>query len=83
MKKPLHDFMIGQFKRTFQIIYLNGIYSFLYVYVYYIWCYLCRKHIYGVNYAGNGINPIKKNPGFLIISSLILSSRLLYERTGN
>ena len=34
MKKHLHNFMIGQFKRTFQILYLDEICCFLYVYVY-------------------------------------------------
>ena len=34
MKKHLHNFMIGHFKRTFQTIYLDEICCFLYVYVY-------------------------------------------------
>ena len=34
MEKHLHNFMIGQFKRTFQILYLDEICCFLYVYVY-------------------------------------------------
>ena len=34
MKKHLYNFMIGQFKRTFQTIYLDEICCFLYVYVY-------------------------------------------------
>ena len=61
MKKHLHNFMIGQFKRIFQIIYLYEIYCFLFVYVY-IWCYICRKHICDVNCAGNGVNQIEKKP---------------------
>ena len=32
-------------------------------------CYLYRKHIYGVNYAGNKVNPIQKNPGLLFLHS--------------
>ena len=40
-----------------------------------------RKHIYGVNYAGNNINQIEENPGLLIIFSLILSNPHLYEMT--
>ena len=59
MKKHLHNFMIGQFKRIFQIVYLDEIYCFLFVYVY-IWCYICRKHICDVNCAGNGVNQIEK-----------------------
>ena len=39
--------------------------------------------MYDVNYAANNVNQIEKNPGLLIISSLILSSLHLYERTGN
>ena len=39
--------------------------------------------MYDVNYAANNVNQIEKNPEFLIISSLILSSPYLYERTGN
>ena len=38
--------------------------------------------IYGVNYAQSNINQIEKNPGLLIISSLILSNPHLYEKTG-
>ena len=34
MKKHLHNFIIGQFKRTFQTIYLDEICCFLYAYVY-------------------------------------------------
>ena len=59
MKKHLHNFMIVQFKRIFQIIYLDEIYCFLFVYAY-IWCYICRKHICDVNCAGNGVNQIEK-----------------------
>ena len=50
-------------------------------------------YIFGVTYAGNiyvilivqetVLIRLKKNPGFFIISSLILSSHHLYERTGN
>ena len=39
MKKHLHNFMISQFKRTFQTIYLDEICCFLYLYVY------IRKHM--------------------------------------
>lgn len=39
--------------------------------------------ICGVNYAGNTVNDIEKNPGLLIISSLILSNSHLCKRTGN
>ena len=46
--------MIRQFKRRFQAPYLEEICKCLYVYVY-IWRYLYRKHIYGINYAGNNI----------------------------
>ena len=42
MKKHLHNFMIDQFKRIFQTIYLDGTCCFLYVYV-----------LYGVIYTGN------------------------------
>ena len=52
--------MISHFKRTFQAIYLDEICCVLYVYVY-IWCFLYREHIYGVNYARNNINQIEKN----------------------
>ena len=38
---------------------------------------------YGVNYSRNSTNQIEKNPGLLIISSLILSNPHLYDRTGN
>ena len=40
-------------------------------------------NIYGVNYSRNNTNQIEKNPGLLIISSIILSNPHLYERTGN
>ena len=80
MKKHLHNFMISQFKRTFQTIYLDEICCFLYLYVYIV---LFIQETYGVNYSRNNTNQIEKNPGLLIISSLILSNPHLYERTGN
>ena len=39
--------------------------------------------IYGVNYSQNNTNQIEKNPGLLIIYSLVLSNSYLYGRTGN
>ena len=80
MKKHLHNFMISQFKRTFQTIYLDEVCCFLYLYVYMV---LFIQETYGVNYSRNNTNQIEKNPGLLIISSLILSNPHLYERTGN
>ena len=80
MKKHLHNFMIRQFKRTFQTIYLDEICCFLYLYVYIV---LFIQETYGVNYSRNNTNQIEKNPGLLIISSLILSNPHLYERSGN
>ena len=47
------------------------------------------KYMYGVIYTGNiymvisNINQIEKNPGLVIISSLILSNPHLHDRTGN
>ena len=41
------------------------------------------QETYGVNYPRNNTNQTEKNPGLLIISSLILSTPHLYERTGN
>ena len=41
------------------------------------------QETYGVNYSRNNTNQIEKNPGLLIISSLILSNPNLYKRTGN
>ena len=39
--------------------------------------------IYSVNYSQNNTNQIEKNPGLLIIYSLIPSNSYLYGRTGN
>ena len=47
----------------------------------YIWLYI--QETYGVNYSRNNTNQIEKNPGLLIISSVILSNPHLYERTGD
>ena len=41
------------------------------------------QEAHGVNYSRNNTNQNEKNPGLLIISSLILSVPHLYERTGN
>ena len=43
------------------------------------------QETYGVNYSRNHANQIEKNPGLLIISSLILSNphSHLYKNTGN
>ena len=81
MKTHFHNFMIGHFKRTFQTVYIDAIYCFLYIDMY-IWRYLYRN-IYGVKYSRNSTNQTEKNPGLLIISSLILSNLHLYEKTGN
>ena len=75
MKKHLHNFMISQFSRTFQTIYLDETCCFLYVYVYTV---LFIQETCGVNYLRNNTNQIEKNPGLLIISSLILSNPHLY-----
>ena len=48
----------------------------------YIYSVIYTGMIYGVNYARSNINQIEKNPGLLIISSLILSNPHLYEKTG-
>ena len=48
----------------------------------YIYSVIYTGMIYGVNYAQSNINQIEKNPGLLIISSLILSNPHLYEKTG-
>ena len=42
-----------------------------------------KGSIYGVNYSQNNTNQIEKNPGLLIIYSLVLSNSYLYGRTGN
>ena len=47
----------------------------------YIWLYI--QETYGVNYSRNNTNQIEKNPGLLIIFSVILSNPHLYERTGD
>ena len=57
-EKKLHDFIIGQFNRTLQIIYLDEIYFLSHIYVY-AWCYLYRKYIYGVNYGRNNVTVIR------------------------
>ena len=58
------------------------IYIYIYIYIY-IWCYLYRLHIYRADYAINNINQSVKNPGSLVIPSLIRSNPLLYDRIGN
>ena len=59
---------------------MHETYCFFFVYVYGV---IYTGDIYGVNYAGNNVNQIEKNPGLFIISSLILSSPYFYKRTGN
>ena len=51
---------------------------FFYVYLY-MWCYLYKKNIYGVNYPQNNINKIRENPRLLIFSALIVS-KFLFTR---
>ena len=85
MKKHLHNFMIGEFKWTFQTIYLDEICCV------YIWCFcifvyiygvIDSGNIYGVNHVRNNINQIEKTLGLLIISSGILSNPHLYDKAG-
>ena len=52
MKTRLHKFVISQFKRTFQTIYLDEIYT---------------GKIYGFNYSRINTNQTKKKPGLLIV----------------
>ena len=80
MKKHLQNFMIGQFKRTFRIIYLDEICFFICICIYGV---IFTGNIYNVSYSQSNANQIEKNPGLLIISSLILSNPHLCNRTGN
>ena len=77
MKKRFGNFMISQFKRTFQTIYLNEICFLIYVYMeLFIWeTYLLLIILKTI------LIRLEKNPQLLIISSL--HSLHLYERTGN
>ena len=47
-----------------QVVYLHETYCFFFVYVYGV---IYTGDIYGVNYAGNNVNQIEKNPGLSII----------------
>ena len=51
---------------------------YFYMYIYGV---IYTGNIYCVNYAQNDIYQMKKNPGLLIVSSLILANPYLYERT--
>ena len=70
--------MISQFKRTFQTIYFDEIYCFLYVYVYML--FIQKTYMVLVIHE---TKQIEKSTGLLIISLLSLSNPHLYERTGN